>query len=82
MAHTIRCGRAKHDRCKCECGGAHHGEEATELDRTDPEPLDVNPAPLLPGDERIRPHIGHDPIVQPLDYVELRRRDQTRLMLA
>jgi hypothetical protein len=39
MAHTIRCGRAKHDRCKCECQGAHHGEEATELDRSDPEPL-------------------------------------------
>jgi len=39
MAHTIRCGRAKHDRCKCICGGAHHGEEATELDRSDPEPL-------------------------------------------
>jgi hypothetical protein len=39
MAHTIRCARAKHDRCKCECDGAHHGEEATELDRSDPEPL-------------------------------------------
>ena len=49
MAHTIRCGRAKHDRCTCECEGAHHGEEATELDRSDPEPLP--PFPLPPEED-------------------------------
>lgn len=62
MAHTIRCGRAKHDRCKCICNGAHHGEEATELDRTDPEPLDPNPAPPVP-DEPEQP-----PPVRPLTW--------------
>jgi hypothetical protein len=57
MAHTIRCGRAKGDRCKCVCDGFYHGEQATELDRTDPEPRDPNPAPILPDEEppRVRP---------------------------
>lgn len=48
MAHTIRCGRAKHDRCTCECGGFYHGEETTELDRVDPEPLPPVEVPAAP----------------------------------
>jgi len=58
MAHTIRCARAKGDRCKCVCAGSLHGDEATELDRTDPEPLDLNPAPLVP-DEPEQPSPVH-----------------------
>jgi hypothetical protein len=77
MAHTIRCGRAKHDRCTCECDGKHHAEEATELDRADPEPLDVNPAPLLPAEP------DQPPPVRPLAYTgRISRGSLGRLPLA
>jgi hypothetical protein len=77
MAHTTRCARAKTDRCRCECAGTHHGEEATELDRTDPEPLDVNPAPL-PSDQPTQP-----PPVRPLAYTgRISRGSLGRLPLA
>lgn len=34
MSHTSRCERSASDpkRCRCECGGAHHGESATPID--------------------------------------------------
>lgn len=37
MAHTTRCERSASDprRCRCECGGAGHGEQATPIDLGD-----------------------------------------------